>query len=198
MWKPIKGYPNYEVSSSGEVKNTKFNRKIAYSFASRSLTKYARVTLFKNNTRHYKQVHRLVAEAFIPNPSNLPQVDHIDGNGLNNTADNLRWVSASENIKYSFKLNPEIKKSICSSGGKEGGRINSDKAHLRLKDVLGDRLLQFFRGGELNLNACVTYLCECGVKRTASIAWKELRVHNGKCPKCTNTVNKSSESILCH
>lgn len=45
-----------------------------------------------------KYVHRLVAEAFVPNPYNLEEVDHIDTNGLNNNADNLRWVTRSENM----------------------------------------------------------------------------------------------------
>lgn len=58
---------------------------------------YARVGLGRNNKKY---VHRLVAEAFLPNPENLPQVDHIDGNRLNNLVDNLRWVSAKQNSLF--------------------------------------------------------------------------------------------------
>lgn len=47
-------------------------------------------------------VHRLVAEAYIPNPNNLPQVDHIDNNPYNNNVENLRWVSAKENVNKSY------------------------------------------------------------------------------------------------
>lgn len=56
-------------------------------------------------------VHRLVALAFIPNPNNLPEVNHKDGNKLNNNIDNLEWVSKSDNIKHSFNtLNREVKR----------------------------------------------------------------------------------------
>ncbi len=60
-------------------------------------TGYARVGLGRNNQKY---VHRLVAEAFLPNPNNLTQIDHIDGNRLNNSVDNLRWVSAKQNSLY--------------------------------------------------------------------------------------------------
>ena len=57
------------------------------------------VGLVKDGKRYWKRVHQLVAEAFLPNPDHLPQIDHKDGNYLNNYADNLRWVSPADNAR---------------------------------------------------------------------------------------------------
>ena len=90
-WRCIECSPNYEVSNYGNVRNSRTNRILKP---------------FKNNGRNYllvdlpigkKQVHRLVASAFIPNPNNLPEIDHIDNDGSNNNVDNLRWISRKDN-----------------------------------------------------------------------------------------------------
>ena len=60
---------------------------------------YVQIKLCKEGQSVFKYVHRLVAEAFIPNPDNLPEVDHIDGNKSNNAVANLRWVTRSTNIR---------------------------------------------------------------------------------------------------
>lgn len=198
QWKQIKNFPNYAVSSTGLVKNTKFNRLLSFSIRKGTLTSYLRVTLFKKGERYYKQVHRLVAEAFLENCFNKPQIDHINGDGTNNRVENLRWVTCSENIKHSFVTRPEIKHKICSDGGKTSSVTIRKKAIVKYKNLLGTRFVDFHNSGVFCKDASVTYLCECGIKRTASVMWKELRKHKGKCPSCTNTINRSSESLICH
>jgi hypothetical protein len=64
---------------------------------------YLRVHLAKNGKKHARLVHRLIAEAFIPNPSNLPQVNHKDGNSLNNLINNLEWCTPQQNSIHAFK-----------------------------------------------------------------------------------------------
>lgn len=195
IWKPIKDFPKYVVNELGVIAKAKNLKPLAYSTSNKGFTSYNRVTLFKDGVRHYKQVHRIVAEAFIPNPNNLPQIDHLDSNGLNNFVENLNWCTASENIQRSFERNSEEKLAICSQGGKAGSFTTRAKATEKYKTMLGSRFIKFHPSGELHKDAAVTYMCACGVQRTATIMFKELRKHKGKCPQCTGTANRSSISL---
>jgi hypothetical protein len=91
-WKDIQDYENYEVSNLGNVRNKKTGRIL------KSYDKggYAVVGLSKTKGKIF-QVHRLVCQAFILNPENKPQVNHIDKNGLNNNIKNLEWNTVLEN-----------------------------------------------------------------------------------------------------
>ena len=64
---------------------------------------YKQCNLYKDGKKYYKRIHRIVAQTYIKNPNNLPQVNHKDGNKINNNINNLEWVSNSENIKHSYK-----------------------------------------------------------------------------------------------
>lgn len=98
MWKEIPGYSNYLVSDFGDVYSKESKKKLKNSI---SKFGYARVTLYKSNGEKHKiMVHRLVALAFIDNPQNLPQVNHINEDRLDNRAVNLEWCSSSYNINY--------------------------------------------------------------------------------------------------
>jgi hypothetical protein len=89
-WKEITDYPNYEISNLGNIRN-KNNNLIPY------LNKSGYYCIKLYTEEYPKLIHKLIAEAFIPNPNSLFEIDHIDRNRKNNSLDNLRWVSRSQN-----------------------------------------------------------------------------------------------------
>lgn len=110
IWKDIKGFEGkYQVSNLGEVRSLNYkmrknkgnSRKLKPDLHPKS--KYAKVTLRKDGKRYAFNIHRLVAQTFIPNPNNLPQVNHIDENKHNNCAWNLEWCDNRYNCNYGSK-----------------------------------------------------------------------------------------------
>lgn len=103
IWVDIKGFEGlYQISNLGRVKSVTRNliRKIQVN--KKHIYGYCEITLSKNNKDFRYKIHHLVAEHFIPNPYNKPQVNHIDGNKLNNTVSNLEWVTYEEYKKYEW------------------------------------------------------------------------------------------------
>jgi len=111
IWKDIVGYEGmYQVSNLGRVKSLNYNRTGKENILSTSKNKgYFNVVLSKKGFKPFTvRTHRLVAEAFIPNPQNKPQVNHIDGNKLNNNIENLEWNTASENQQHAYDTGLKI------------------------------------------------------------------------------------------
>ena len=95
-WKAVKGRPGYEVSSKGRVRN----RKTGEIKAQRKTKNGYMITTLKNGTKTTAYIHRLVAEAFVPNPDSLPHVNHKDEDKTNNNASNLEWCTPAYNNAY--------------------------------------------------------------------------------------------------
>lgn len=118
IWKDIKGYEgSYQVSNTGKIKSLRRaveiidkNGKSRISIYQEKVLKqgkdpngYKRVGLALNGKDKTVKVHRIVAQTFIPNPENKPQVNHINGDKTDNNVNNLEWCTAKENIEKAFE-----------------------------------------------------------------------------------------------
>lgn len=122
--KKINNFESYTISKDGVIINQKTKYKKKFYIGS---TGYYMVTLSKDNKQNPKRVHRLIAEAFLPNPDGKPCVNHKNGIKTDNRIENLEWCTHDENMKHAFstgltnntgvrngmsKLNPSRVKSI--------------------------------------------------------------------------------------
>lgn len=102
-WKPVKGYEGlYEVSDKGNVRSLNYrglNGRV-HELVLLDVKGYLKVNLWKDDEMKSHSVHRLVAEAFIPNPDGKPQVNHKDEVKSNNVVENLEWATSLENVNW--------------------------------------------------------------------------------------------------
>lgn len=126
----VKNIPhsNYQLTSLGQLINTKTKRVLAGGIKPEG---YKICIINIGGVTKTRYIHRLVAELFIPNPLKLKEVNHKDGNRLNNSVENLEWVSRSQNMKEAFGRTPAQKKVVIQS------RIDSlEKEIVKLKKRL--------------------------------------------------------------
>lgn len=155
IWKSIVGYEGlYEVSNLGNVRSV--DRYVNHPKGGLSLRKGKLLQPNKNHQGYYcvllskscktenRRVHRLVAEAFIPNPDNLPQINHKDEDKSNNIVTNLEWCTCSYNIMYGSAIqrmiNTKIKKGVYDKTHiglslKEQNRLNNIKYRNRKTQI---------------------------------------------------------------
>ena len=141
-WKDIPGFPIYEISSDGEIRNKKRQSILKGQINKKS--GYVQYILYCFDEQHNKckkgiNVHRLVAKLFLPDFNEELDVNHIDGNKQNNSVSNLEMVSRSENLKHSFRL---------------GLRANQIKEQ---KEKYGKAIIQYdLNGNKLNEFSSIT------------------------------------------
>lgn len=112
VWRKIKSFPNYQISNLGNVKNIVTNKKTSQW---KKKNGYLEVTLHVNGIKKNLYVHRLAAEAFIPNPDGLSDVNHIDEDKTNNCINNLEWMSHFTNCNYGsrgLKISSRLSKPV--------------------------------------------------------------------------------------
>lgn len=127
-------WENYQVSNFGRIMSLNYRRtgKAKLMTPVDNGNSYLRVCLFKNEISKMFYIHRLVAETFLENPDNLPEVNHKDEDKTNNSVDNLEWVTAKENTNY----------------GTRNERAGKTISKLQINGKLSKPVLQFSKTGE--------------------------------------------------
>ena len=101
IWKPIEDFKDkYEISNLGRIRNIRTNHILKMT---NQYGDYFSIILYDEIHKRSTRIHREVAKVFIPNPNNLPEVNHKDGNKQNNCVDNLEWCSHEYNVQHAFK-----------------------------------------------------------------------------------------------
>ena len=135
-WKEIEGFSGYFISDEGRVRSSevissgqnysKITVRIKPSYILKPMKTncgYYRVCLYKDGKQYYKTIHRLVAEAFIPNPQNLPCVNHKDEDKSNNCVENLEWCTHQYNNTYNDRHLKAGKKISAAKKGKKKNKM---------------------------------------------------------------------------
>lgn len=144
---PVLDYPAYFVYEDGRIWSTKTNKFLRPATNSGG---YKSVELFNENGSKRLLIHRIVAKAFIPNPLDLPQINHIDENPANNAVSNLEWCSAEYNMNYGVgRQTRHLKIDYSTQARKNLARENGKKASVGVAMFTKDgRLLKSFHSGK--------------------------------------------------
>lgn len=182
VFKEIVGYENkYSISNTGKVFSTpsdgKPKRFLKQEKIKKNHTTYCRVSLSKDGEVKRFSVHRLVAEAFISNPHNKPDVNHKDNNGENNNKSNLEWCTKSENTLHALKQGRM--KNIEASN--QATIIRDKKTTNKFTLKFGSRFIGIEKKDK---RTYIKYNCfNCNYEMTARIDSKFIK-NKGRCKNC--------------
>lgn len=164
VWKPVIGFESYQISNLGRLKRGNH-------FLNGTLDKdgYRDMFLCEKRKQHHVRLHRLVAQAFVPNPKGLDTVDHIDSDKTNNCADNLQWMSHRDNILKSHVERGHIVGGKRNKSGKKPGEtLRQPIIQLSLDGSLVEEYLSMMDAErKTGINSGNISNCVNGIKKTA-------------------------------
>lgn len=176
IWSAIEGYPEYAVSSFGRV--------ISYKHGDAKLLKctirrdgYYVVNLCNNGIMRQALVHRLVANAFIPNPAQLPTVNHLDEDKSNNSVNNLEWSSIRDNLIYGTRIERMLEK-LMNNGHYQ--KMAQKRKRPVVQYSLSGELLNTYESltlagivfGKINGYANISHCCNGKIRTAYGYVWK--------------------------
>lgn len=149
IWKDIPKYEGiYQVSTMGRIKVTRNgDERISIGTLDKS-TGYRRFSLYKNGVEKRAYVHRLVAESFVPNVENKPEIDHINTIRHDNRVENLRWVTRKENRNNPMSLE-HLRIAFTGENSPHYGRKRSEETRRKISDALKSSPLNHGRTGSM-------------------------------------------------
>lgn len=178
-WVHIVGYENeYQINELGQIRTLKDTPKHKkYDLLKPQISKrngYVYQMLYKNGKKKLLRVHRLVAEAFLANKNNLPQVNHKDGNKQNNCVDNLEWCNQSTNMKHAYKNGLQK-----PSENQKQSIINTNKLkQKKVFQIKDGKIINVFSGiSEASRKtkisvSCISRCCNLKRKSTNGYEWR--------------------------
>lgn len=123
LWKTIKDHPKYKVSNLGRAKCCYKNGQEKILRLIKRADRRLVIGFRLNGESTQRRIHRLVAQAFIPNPENKPQINHKNGNTFDNRVENLEWCDQFENMRHAYKIGIKTNKGDKAPGRKLNSKI---------------------------------------------------------------------------
>lgn len=166
----------YEIHTNGLVWSIKKGRYLANP---KNKTRYHFITLLNNGKRSYHTVHRIVANAFIPNPENKPQINHINGLKNDNRVENLEWCNASENCLHFIRIGVRKIKSGSENAlfGRKGHLSNKKRSVKKIDFITGEELkvyptLTLAAKDNNVVPSAISNCCNGSSKKCAGFGWE--------------------------
>lgn len=199
IWKDIKNYEDlYQVSNLGNVKSltrqvtnkqgklqTYPGKLLKPDVHQTTYSNYQRVTLSKQNRTLRQSIHRLVAEAFIPNPGNKPFVNHLDNTAENNNVENLEWCTHAENMEHAQKQGRLFESQ--SKGGLIGGAVGKQRRAASVESLrntyVGDWFITDQEPIAKGRKVYVQCKCSCGTEQAVEFT-RLIREESTNCRAC--------------
>jgi len=199
----------YEVSDKGNLRiTTKSGTKVrSGSYHKQMHTTYVKASLSNNGNNYTVHMHRLVAEAFIPNPNNKPFVNHKDKDGTNNTVENLEWVTHAENMQHSAdnqNLNVRAQSAKTKTHTVQANMFEQYMTHIGEdiggRTIIGVQYKQLLIGDKLKFKWFGVYTCN-NCSNEISSPWTQTMVRSAEgaiqyCLPCSRKLRHKDEDIV--